>query len=452
MYTTTELELLEQQQEEKLEELKRQEKKASVPHYNAVNKANNLIDCTTYKEVGSGAFGYVVKCKGYDQYVVKYIKKAKNIHTNNVKAAVKRHEVALIRERDLMLTLNNAHIVNVYDKKVKLSKWDIDPEYAYMVLEYCNSGDLRNMIRGKYNISYDTILNKFVYGIGNALQYIHEQNIIHHDLKPENVFVNSDKNNITLKLGDFGLYSKIDNSYKSSIEGTDFYLPWYQLVSTEKAQITNIYYNSNPIQFVNTNRAYVPVAKYFIDWYAYVCIIYEIITTKKLNVNSPGNNLIVFNTCCIDIDSISDITLRNILMNIMCIDITVYFTGIDDLSNEHYKKIFELLATQEYIHESIINKKDIKKDGKKALEYDSGNKKYKLTLPRNNKKIIISSPEQIMTKLYSSENKNNEDPIVHNEFNEPMKINIRSKNNRKRILSLSRILTKKNNKPNSSYA
>lgn len=438
---------------EELEELERQQKAAinvnPASHNNIVKNPNNLIDCTTYKEVGSGAFGYVVKCNGYDQYVVKYIKKAKNTKTNNVKATIKRHEVALIRERDLMLTLNNAHIVNVYDKKVKLSNWNIDTEYAYMVLEYCNGGDLHNMISGKYNISCDTILNKFVYGIGNALQYIHEQNIIHHDLKPENIFVSSDKNNITLKLGDFGLYSKIDDSYKSSIEGTKLYLPWYQLVSIEKAQLTNIYYNNNPIQFVNTNRAYVPVAKYFIDWYAYVCIIYEIITKKKLNAK-PINNLNIFNTCCIDLNRIPDTTLHNILINIMCIDITVYFTGIDDLSNEYYEKIFELLAQQVHIQIPIVGINNITLRKQKAQIYRSDNKKYKLT--RENKKPIVASPERILTKLYSSENKNNEDIVGYNEFNEPTKRDTRSRNTQKRILSFSRNLTKKNNKQNSSYA
>lgn len=402
MYTAAELEELERQHRESRTE-------QPVNLNNKGNKANNLIDCTNHAPIGHGAFGYVIKCIGYDQYVVKYIKKARTINTTNkVKDAVKRREEALIRERDLMLMLNNDHIVKAFDKKVKISKWDVVPDYAYMVLEYCNGGDLRNILRYNYNVG--DILNKFVYGIGSALQYIHEQDIIHHDLKPENVFVSiANKNDITLKLGDFGLYSKIDDLYKSSIEGTDFYLPWYQLVSTEKAQMTNIYYNRNPIQFVNTNLSYVPVAKYFIDWYAYVCIIYEIITTEKLNVILAGNNLNVFNTCSIDLNRIPDTTLRNILMNIMCIDITVYFTGIDDLTNEYYQKLFNLLATQEYIYEPIISKKDIRKDGKKegakALEYDSGNKNYKLTLPRNNKKIIISSPEQIMSKLYSSEKK-----------------------------------------------
>lgn len=54
-----------------------------------------------------------------------------------------------------------------------------------------------------------------------ALQYIHEQNIIHLDLKPENIFI-SDKNE--LKIGDFGLSTMFGGQPRLSSEGDKYYM------------------------------------------------------------------------------------------------------------------------------------------------------------------------------------------------------------------------------------
>jgi len=72
-------------------------------------------------------------------------------------------------------------------------------------MEYCELGDLALQLKAikqkKYNLGEKTILNWLVQ-ILMALQYIHCRNIIHRDVKPENLLLTSSG---TLKLSDFGL-------------------------------------------------------------------------------------------------------------------------------------------------------------------------------------------------------------------------------------------------------
>lgn len=54
-----------------------------------------------------------------------------------------------------------------------------------------------------------------------AIEYIHKQNIIHLDLKPENIFITDDN---LLKIGDFGLSTIEGNSPSLHSEGDKYYM------------------------------------------------------------------------------------------------------------------------------------------------------------------------------------------------------------------------------------
>ncbi len=70
----------------------------------------------------------------------------------------------------------------------------------YMVMEWCEGKLLREILDEK-KISPDRAI-RITIEILQALQYIHENGVVHRDMKPENVMVDADDN---IKLIDFGI-------------------------------------------------------------------------------------------------------------------------------------------------------------------------------------------------------------------------------------------------------
>ncbi|KAL1921149.1 uncharacterized protein VTP21DRAFT_10865 [Calcarisporiella thermophila] len=77
-------------------------------------------------------------------------------------------------------------------------------DLIYVVLEYCDEGDLFSAIvdRGKYT-GNDALVKKVFLQILDAVMYCHKRGVYHRDLKPENIMVFSGCQ--VVKLADFGL-------------------------------------------------------------------------------------------------------------------------------------------------------------------------------------------------------------------------------------------------------
>ncbi|KAL7015823.1 hypothetical protein ACKWTF_016690 [Chironomus riparius] len=81
--------------------------------------------------------------------------------------------------------------------------------------------------------------------ICNGLEYIHNRSIVHHDLKPGNVFVSFDSSSILFQLGDFGLSCPLDSNEMVSHYGfgTRLYAAKEQLegrICTKKSDIYSL--------------------------------------------------------------------------------------------------------------------------------------------------------------------------------------------------------------------
>lgn len=84
------------------------------------------------------------------------------------------------------------------------------PQYVYIVMEYCNGGDLADYLLQRGTLSEDTI-RLFTKQICGAMKALQSKGIIHRDLKPQNILLcydetirNPSSNDITLKIADFG--------------------------------------------------------------------------------------------------------------------------------------------------------------------------------------------------------------------------------------------------------
>jgi serine/threonine kinase 32 len=73
-----------------------------------------------------------------------------------------------------------------------------DIEYMYLVVDLMNGGDLRFHISRK-TFTEDAV-RFWIAELGCALRYIHSQGIIHRDIKPDNVLLDSEGH---IHLADF---------------------------------------------------------------------------------------------------------------------------------------------------------------------------------------------------------------------------------------------------------
>lgn len=95
----------------------------------------------------------------------------------------------------------------------------------YIVLEYIDGIPLTTFIeQGKLT---QALAYKFITEICNALQYIHSKQLIHKDLKPNNILITYNGNNV--KLIDFGLADCDDYEILKIPAGTEKYLAPEQL-------------------------------------------------------------------------------------------------------------------------------------------------------------------------------------------------------------------------------
>lgn len=81
-------------------------------------------------------------------------------------------------------------------------------KYLFVVLEYCNQGDLFSaIIEKEWYIGDEIIVKHLFLQLLDAVEYCHNHSIFHCDLKPENILLSNDGK--LLKIADFGLASSL---------------------------------------------------------------------------------------------------------------------------------------------------------------------------------------------------------------------------------------------------
>jgi serine/threonine protein kinase len=96
----------------------------------------------------------------------------------------------------------------------------ITDTHKILILEYCEHGDLFEVLETKIDFSHNYI-EKILKSVLQGLIVVHSKGIVHNDVKLENIFVTKDDE---MRLGDFGL-SFFENNPKTIWDGTPSYLP-----------------------------------------------------------------------------------------------------------------------------------------------------------------------------------------------------------------------------------
>ena len=154
--------------------------------------------------VGEGTFGTVFKAyyKGPKDYAEKIgipdIVALKKIKTEDEEQGF---PITALREIMIMTRLHHKNILQLLEVVTsKPSEKNNYEQNAYLVFEYMEH-DLCSLILN--NFSYDkSQIKLIIYQLLQGLQYLHKNNVLHRDIKPQNILIN---NKGELKIADFGL-------------------------------------------------------------------------------------------------------------------------------------------------------------------------------------------------------------------------------------------------------
>ncbi|KAI8639384.1 kinase-like domain-containing protein [Parasitella parasitica] len=185
-----------------------------------MSHTNILEDYTMGKVLGTGSFAVVYKAEHKPTKKVVAIKsiKPKLILNSNTMHYVE-------TEIEIMRTICHPHLLNCND-------YIKSEAYVYLIMDYCSMGDLNGYIKHTHKgqgLPEDTILH-FLDQLASGLKYLHDQNLIHRDIKPKNIFLvppsaTSASKVPDVKLGDFGFAKMLPKtSLAMSVLGSPIYM------------------------------------------------------------------------------------------------------------------------------------------------------------------------------------------------------------------------------------
>lgn len=124
---------------------------------------------------------------------------AVNVHSETGRTLFNKFKEKLIKEAKILSEVHHPYIVNV------LEVFE-ENETAYIAMEYISGFSLKHLME-KEGLLPEAKVLKYVRQIGEALQFVHEKNILHLDIKPSNILIDKDDN---ARLIDFGVSKRYD--------------------------------------------------------------------------------------------------------------------------------------------------------------------------------------------------------------------------------------------------
>ena len=120
------------------------------------------------------------------------------------------------KEAELLSKINSDFVVKYFDSFE-------ENNFLNIVMEYCEGGDLEQLIKERYKIPLnDNFIWKLFIQIVIGLAELHNKKILHRDLKTSNIFLTK---NYDIKIGDLGVAKMLSkNDFAKTVIGTPYYL------------------------------------------------------------------------------------------------------------------------------------------------------------------------------------------------------------------------------------
>ncbi len=198
------------------EKLLTEEMKLEVRQENLViqERGNPKKKYVPIKLLGTGSFGSVYEAENIifqNAVAMKIIGKS---NTDD--------EKEILNEINILKKLSHPNIVRIYE-------FYITKDHYYIVTEYCKEGELFSYIKNKYSERQLAVL---FYQIFSGLCYLHDNKILHRDIKLENIMISrkevdqsTGEELFWVKIIDFGTAKIFDKSKKEKdVVGSSYYI------------------------------------------------------------------------------------------------------------------------------------------------------------------------------------------------------------------------------------
>lgn len=133
-----------------------------------------------------------------------------------IRARERAAETLIFKEIELLQDMNHPNVV-------RLKEYFVENRKVYLITELLTGGELLDAVleRGSYS-EYDACL-AFIQ-LAEGIKYLHSKNVVHRDLKLENLLLATPKAFTNIKIVDFGLAKKAAEMNMETVCGTPQYI------------------------------------------------------------------------------------------------------------------------------------------------------------------------------------------------------------------------------------
>ena len=370
----------------------------------------SLKDFETLKILGKGSFSSV--------YLVKRKKDSKIYALKSVflEKLSKKQQENSVNEVRILASIHNQNVISY-----KEAFWDDSSSTLNIIMEYADDGDLltkiKQMKQEKVYFEEEKIWD-YAIQIIQGLKSLHDKNIIHRDLKSENIFLF--KKNSLCKIGDMNVSKVLKEKLLRTQTGTPYYASpevWMNKPYSFKSDLWSIGcviyemcelrtpFNGKDMDelFVNIclNKTKRISEKYSEELWLMIKKLLEVNVEKRYDCNQFLQSDIVKNKIRELNNNYYDNNNKDSYDNSMLLN-TIIFSDIKDIKRQlPNKKYYNEESTTE--SNSKKEKENISKDNNtlmiKELRKELANVKYKQDLRKKEKEIFMEQKDILNNNL-----------------------------------------------------
>ncbi len=180
------------------------------------SSSNYIREYKIVSKIGEGSYAKIFKVQKDNSNII-YVLKQIPITEEDYKDPKNLEEI--LNESKILSSLHSNYILKYYDSFI----YDNN---LIIITEYCSNGDLCDYLMLHINKDKkltEKLIWKIFIQISLGLYYLHNQKILHRDIKTKNIFL---KENFAVKIGDLGIAKILNNtnSFATTFIGTPYYL------------------------------------------------------------------------------------------------------------------------------------------------------------------------------------------------------------------------------------